>query len=551
MSRLSTRHPEDAMLLQYLDGELDRGQTRQVRKHLAACWECRAELEELQKTANECVRYRKQVILPGAPPPPQAWGELDFAAVDAELASESSWARLGRWLSPRRAPFRWVATGALAAALVVTAVRQLRETPAVEAAALLHKAAQMEAARPRTAKRLRVLSSRGPILRQAKVESREEAEFARLFSAARYDWSNPLSASTYAKWHDALLRKVDEVATADPAVYSLRTTTDDSELIHATLTLRKSDLEPVQARFEFRDHQWVEMTELADQPEDRTSAVAGATGGASRQPGAPPNLSSTPSPALETAGANEELQVVAAMHRIGADLGEPIEITREAGGIMVTGAGIPVERQQQIHSQLDRLPHVTVRFTIPSSPASLPVQGETATTRDAAVPADKSTHAARIEQRLGGRPQFERFSGQLLDWTDAAMSRAYALRRLAQQFPPAAEASMTKEDRRTLRSIASEYMNALQGDVQKIRRTLEPVVGQPSGTVARTAGDTASWQPQSEVVLASARRVETLLATVLGVTSGNPPGDAPAQLLIAMGQLSGDIERCQSLLSTE
>ena len=49
--------------------------------------------------------------------------------------------------------------------------------------------------------------------------------------------------------------------------------------------------------------------------------------------------------------------------------------------------------------------------------------------------AEKSTYPARIEQRLGGRPQFERFSGQILDWTDSAMSRAYALRRLAQQFP--------------------------------------------------------------------------------------------------------------------
>ena len=50
-------------------------------------------------------------------------------------------------------------------------------------------------------------------------------------------------------------------------------------------------------------------------------------------------------------------------------------------------------------------------------------------------PAPKNQHTtARIEERLGGRPQFERFSGSVLDWTDSAMTRAYALRRLAQQF---------------------------------------------------------------------------------------------------------------------
>ena len=59
MSSLGMRHPEDGQLLRYLDGELPGRRARQIRKHLEACWHCRAELEELESTVGDCVRYRR------------------------------------------------------------------------------------------------------------------------------------------------------------------------------------------------------------------------------------------------------------------------------------------------------------------------------------------------------------------------------------------------------------------------------------------------------------------------------------------------------------
>ena len=234
---------------------------------------------------------------------------------------------------------------------------------------------------------------------------------------------------------------------------------------------------------------------------------------------------------------------------MGADLGDPLEITRQGRDVVVSGTGIGPERQQQIHSRLDRLPHVVVRFSDPTFPASTPAV-EPATTRDAAVPADRSSYQARIEQRLGGRPQFERFSGQLLDWTDAAMTRAYALRRLAQQFPPAAADAMRVEDRRTLQALGREHLAVLQNNLAKIQTTVNPVLKSIGGTAGpgEAPAQNASWQPAAEQMLASARRVETLLAVVLGVSNGTA-ADAPSQLLTALGQLDGDIAQCQRLLS--
>jgi hypothetical protein len=59
-----------------------------------------------------------------------------------------------------------------------------------------------------------------------------------------------------------------------------------------------------------------------------------------------------------------------------------------------------------------------------------------------------------------------------------------------------------------------------------------------------------AWQPTAEVLLSTARRVEALLAVVLGVAPGDRAADdAPEQLMAGMAQLTTNIEQCQRLLS--
>ena len=53
-------HPEQSLLLRYIDGELPARKLRELERHMEACWDCRAEVEELKKTVAECVAlYRK------------------------------------------------------------------------------------------------------------------------------------------------------------------------------------------------------------------------------------------------------------------------------------------------------------------------------------------------------------------------------------------------------------------------------------------------------------------------------------------------------------
>ena len=561
MSSLGMRHPEEGQLLRYLDGELPGRNARQIRQHLEACGHCRAALEELQNTVADCVRYRKNALGTCLPPPPEAWRDLSrgFDRIDASFDGESLTARLARAIFPPRPAVRWAATGAIAVAVVCAIVYQLRETPSVQAAALLKKAVAVADSRPRPARRIRIRTASQQLTRVigAGQPASEAPAIERLFRSANYNWDDPLSAKAFETWRDQLPAKRDEVAAVEDAQspdrnsYRIQTTTDASELVSATLKLRMTDLEPLEGRFEFRNREWVEMTELTDQPTLPASTVAGATGGMPRQPGMPPDRVEPSAEPVNPAGVAEELQVVAALHQVGADLGDPVEIARNSGQILVSGTGIPPQHQKQIHEALDSMPGVVVRFQEPGAEGAPPVEPEAPAVRDSAGSAPPAFQA-RLEERLGGRPQFERFSSQLLDQSDAAMDRAYALGRLAQQFPPDVERQLSIEDRHTLRNLWRDHLVAFARESGQIEATLTPLLRSLGGTVAPldVRSEPAAWQAASEELLSAARRVETVLAVLLGMAAPeNPAADTPSQLLAALAQLRASQEHCQRLLS--
>ena len=555
------RHPEEGQLLRYLDGELPGRKARQIREHLETCRHCRAELEELASTAGDCVRYRKSVLGTGLPPPPDAWQDLSrgFDRIDASLDGEPLAARLARVMFLPRPAVPWAVSAAIAVAVVCTIVYQWRETPSVQAAALLKKAIAVADSRPRPARRIRIRTASQQVTRVigAGQPASDTPAIERLFRSANYNWDDPLSARAFETWHDQLPAKRDEVAAIeDPQSpgrnsYRIQTTTDASELVSATLTLRMTDFEPMEGRFEFRNRDWVEMTELTDQPTLPASTVAGATGGMPRQPGMPPDRVEPSAEPMNPAGVAEELQVVAALHQVGADLGDPVEIARKSGQILVSGTGIPPQHQKQIHEALDSMPGVVVRFSEPGTEGAPSAEPEAPVLGGSAGSAPPPFQV-RLEERLGGRPQFERFSSQLLDGSDAVMSRAYALRRLAQEFPPDVERQLSADGRRVLRDLGREHIAALARQSGEMDAALGRVLVALGGAAApgEVRLESAAWQSASEELLSAARRVETVLAVLLGMAAPDNPADhTPSQLLAALAQLRASQEHCQRLLS--
>lgn len=548
-----SRHPGSRDLLRSVDGKLSAAKELRIRKHLEHCAECRAAVAEFQETNATAAAYwraRKAAM----PEPPVSWPSLSagFARIDADARYQPAVGRV--WRMPS---IRWSAAIAASLVLLAAAFYEWRETPSVQAATLLRKAVAAADARPRASRRLRIRTGGMEFTRtigQAPEESGARMVEA-LFRSANYSWDDPLGAKSFGAWRAGLANKRDEIvrASAEPGnsgSYSIRTITTDSELTTATLTLRVSDLEPTTGRFEFRNSEWVEIAET-EEPNEFTdspaSAIPEAASGIPTVTEMPPRPEAAPepegAPLSPAVGIAAELQVFAALRQVGADLGDPLEIERRNSQVTVSGAGIAPARQRQLHAVLDALPNVSLRFTQPEgAPAA-------ATAAPVAVP-PAPAGPSLLQQKFGGRVQFENLKSQLLDHSDAAMARAYALRRLAQEFSPETARAMAAADKALLNQLARQHLDALASETGAIDSTVSPVLGLRAASRAEApATERGPWQPAVEDVMRSARDVETSLAALIGAAPAEAGGDPASRYATAVSSLRAGLERCRLLLS--
>jgi len=425
-----------------------------------------------------------------------------------------------------------------------------RITPSVQASELLHKAMIASDTRPVKPHLLRIRTRSSSVTRRtgpdqalpANAGDRETLNSLKtLFHNANYNWDDPLSARAYSAWRDQLSAKHDQV-TEERDSYRIRTEAESGDLLEASLQLSTQDLQPKEGRFAFRNSDWVEITAMPEESEPVASVIPAAPEARATLP----KLSTGIAASLPAPTAGDELGVLVALHELGADLGDPVEVSRNDREIVVSGVGIAPERRQAIQQALGSLANVAVRFTesAPAGGPPQPVAPETAAGSD--IPQVQS----RIAEQMGGRAHFDELAAQVLDRSEPLMARAYALRRLQEKFPATLEAQLSPEDLATLRRLQREHTAALRQQTRELEQTLKPALkSTPSGQAFGLSG---ALQPATEELFQSARRVEKLLAVVFGAAA---PDDAmhttqlPAQLMSAVSELRANVEAYEHLLA--
>lgn len=461
MSKTQRSHCDRDQLMRYCDGELSPAETARVRSHLEACWECRAEHDRLQQTIADCVEFRRTVLREHLPPPPEPWKDIytQMDRIDAAMGPPPLWRRALGWLGEMAQPRIAIPAGAAAALLLAFVL--FRDTPAAQAAELLERAAAAERKAPQTAKRLRIRTRSASFTRL--LPAGGPSPVAELFAKANYDWQDPLSARSFGAWRDTLDRK-DDTVSEDGDGFRILTRAYAGELREASMRLRRDDLHAVEGTFRFQDDEWVEVTELDAAPALAATAEA---------PAAPAIFFDKTNPieaspaAAGAATDADELKVWALLHRLNADLGEPVEVTRAEGKVRVSGVGLAEERQQEIAAELAAMPRVEVRF---SNPAPAPA---TAAATRATLRSGESPLAAELERAFGSRALVDQVATEALDHADALMARAYALRRLRERFPSGG-GGLAENGAGTLSGIERDHVNALLAHAAQLDRLLSP-----------------------------------------------------------------------------
>jgi hypothetical protein len=297
-------------------------------------------------------------------------------------------------------------------------------------------------------------------------------------------------------------------------VFVVTTMTQSSgPLEEATLELRRADYHPVQGAWRFAGGEIVEAAEAAASPQDSDRETSAGTGPDRGNAGAGTLLSPpVPASAPLLAPLSQELAVFAALHRMKADLGEPIEMERREGAegrLTVTATGLTRERREQLRAALTEVPGVDVRFDEP---------------RAQAMPASEAT-AVKAEERMEG-PLAKALEGQdldpLLDSSAAIMDRAHALRALDDRF--GSGASLNAEEQRQLSLMRDDHRGALTAEVRRLRAILEPALG----------SDAIEGPPPP--LFASAQRVDQLLHTIIATPRGDTAANS-RELAVALRRL--------------
>jgi anti-sigma factor RsiW len=579
-------HPDQNLILMFLEGELDEGDSSDVAHHLRTCWDCRAYSEQIERGICAFVEYRKESLLPELPPPTRGWRNFTFRLQRAIKAFEahpaagpSTQSRLA-WLQRGAARRRkslplgssawqvvlrvlrpvaigvprpaWI-SGAISIVTVFAVLHfSVVQPPPMQAAEFLRRAAAAIPApqRPRTVLYQKVRVRRGSVVfdqvlaHGAKVAASISPDIPtrNAMSLVKMDWKAPLSAERFSDWRKTVPQKDDRIFES-PSSLTLRTTPLDSqgdEVRYASLTVNRADWRPIAEHVEFRRQPALDVTEVSFEVRELPSVTQAA----------PSINASALEPALTeplVKSTETELAVRYALHGVGADLGEPIEIqTGGQGSVSVFGTVSSTERKRELLGALRGIPNVVpqLRTEEEAAPPELPAP---VTRAEPLIVTVRSPIERELLEYFSDPAAVETFSKRAIAVTGDLMARAWALRHLSDRYGAAGShdelalsPALSPTSRQMLETMRRDHYRAMSDATSELTALLQPVLH----SIIQATPEPTTKLPLFD----SAQEVQRLTLEILS-GSGSPdanqssePAKAAQDLLVALRGLEATLE---------
>jgi anti-sigma factor RsiW len=552
-------HLTDELLLLAADGELPPEEEASVQEHLKACWSCRVRQEQIEQAIAGLVEFRDHLVNPHLPRP--IAGRTTFMARVQQFIREAQgptpWARMTACLKrlvAKAAPIHPLGIANLIIAiLVVTLIVQWNTVKTVSASELLERAYSAEAsatnrvARPVVYRKLRIRSSGRATtlalyenvadgLRAEQTDPANGNNLREMFRTAQLNWEDPLSARAFANWHRELTEKKDDVNQPGEGLLLVKTTVAHGPIAAASLTVRSADYHAIAASFWMRDGSQVEVDELGfnvmpfdeapaglftPKPEPkRVVAVAAAV--------APlPPVSVAPLPPVVTEAELEqaELRVWLSLHTVGADLGEPLEVSRNNAGdeILVHGLANSDDRKDELLASLQDIPHVASHWETVTE-AVQEATGETPDISKVLVVEGKPLMEEALEKLFPEPTERAAFVDRALSSADDALAHAWALRRLEERYRPSELAKLDRASQQMLKLLLRDHVAAVRRDVEEEHITISRLIAAtPSAVSASDDGcgacfPAATWRGSVKSMLSYLQDVRSETLALLANT---------------------------------
>jgi hypothetical protein len=530
--RRANEHPSPNELLLAIEGELSPKEELAVNQHLQQCWECRAQSEKIRDGILDYMTYHDQ-LAKAMDPPPAGWSGFPYRLHSAQAECRET----------RPARFAMRRQFVLAAILLVFAgfigYIRLARPPSVSASEVLRLAVAAKRM-PSAAPRRRFLIKHGAHSftrdMRAAANNPDESEVQRAFERSGWNWSDPLDPEAFAHWRDSLVAKEDRVRTEGREVTLTTAGSGGGAILEASLTLRVQDWHPLAEQVHLDDRSTVEITELPSEEGSSGPSIAAAEFGVppAAMAGAPKELEVD-----EAALAKAELRARIALHLIGADLGEQIEVRRAGTQVSVKGFANNSQRKRQIDAVLAGIPDLQISLHSISEVAVSPAPASAAM----AVASDPQPPLLRdrLPDVFHEEADRQRFVDSTLSSSQAALMRSWALRRLAERYTAQEIASLDVNSRDALRSLLNDHLRGMRAELGELRGLWKDIL--PNTQVPAADPTAADWQAQALKLFATMQSADQLCTWGLAADSGSGL-DSPNLLR----KLAGDLAEAQTWL---
>jgi hypothetical protein len=575
-------HLTSRQMLAYLDGELSRSEMHYAKDHLHSCWTCRSEVERLKADIATILDAQNEIFSPALPSPPSPWPSFNMLlARNVPPHPIPLWARIFAYANSLLSPARVMVASAAVVVLVILAYSAFRMTP-VSAKEVLRRVLIADTSRT-TITKDQVIRERVHIRKTMRGESHSQSmqvDTWKSTAAAYWNAPNrdsvaadleaqykahdipiglPLSAASAASW--------GRVAGGSPTVSQQGSDVDLS--FTGTVDGATGAVERVNLLIQMETWQVKQMTlEFADASfevtEDDFSIVPVSAVPlellAHLEPEAIPQmlaqyvahpLSGVAASLIHLPAVNldhAELDVFATLHRLHADLGEPVTVTRSSHSVQVGLWQLPPDRQSELRSALEPQPGVEVELVAPKRSGAISKSAIapliTVASGPLYIPAESGGNNQRLLKLFGSIEKEQEFTDQALATSTAILSHLYALRNLQGQFPPEKEQPLPPEERAQLIALVRDHTAAVATSLNALKAQLAPLYTtfHVSASKSVIPPATTNWQSGALKALETARNGDHLLRSML-TTSQTPitPDIALPKIEHELSRLSAEL----------
>jgi hypothetical protein len=233
-----------------------------------------------------------------------------------------------------------------------------------------------------------------------------------------------------------------------------------------------------------------------------------------------------------------EIHALAALHRSRFCMSSEIAVRRAGSAVEISGFVQSRDRRDRLRGVLEGIaPPDTVRIRLrdPLEEAGTDhratelQQGPDTPMERIAPPIEVWLRdCMEVGSRVSEREMFNLMNAVVLE-SEKVSSEAWAVRHLAEQFPPARARRLSAELSDELLQMVDDHATALRNSLQALQERLQPVLGsQPAQSKALAPGPDEPWQSR---VVALQRRVEEVVSRLLESFSAGgaaPVGDSKA-----------------------